>query len=172
MPFDEEDDDTLPTLPPKKLGLKNVSAQKSIFENMPKKQTQDEFDKKVNNREENNANYKQRAAELAIKFKKLQDDKTLPSNRGVFANEVEREVLTDMISLAVEINNDPYEENEGMGSLSWITLLFKTSLAQRDRINKLEYALSQLEKNSSFPVLSEFITKEISKALDKKKIGE
>lgn len=172
MPFDEEDDDTLPNLPPKKLGLKNVSAQKSIFDDMPKKQTQEEFDKKVHNREENNANYKERAADLAIKFKKLQDDKTLPSNRSIFANDMEREVLTGMISLAVEINNDPNEENEGMGSLSWITLLFRTSLAQRDRINKLEYALMQLEKKTDTTILSEFITKEISKALDKKKISE
>jgi hypothetical protein len=50
-----------------------------------------------------------------------------------------------MIKLAVEINTDPNEQ-EGMGSLMWIVLLLKTCVSQRDRINKLEYSVSQLEK--------------------------
>jgi len=170
MPFDEEEDDTLSALPNKDR-LKNVSSQKSIFDSTPKKPTQQELDQKVQAREEKGSGYKQRASELAIKFRKMQEDKTLPSNRSIFANEMEREILSEMISLAIEINNDP-NESEGMGSLSWITLLFKTSLSQRDKINKLEYALLQMEKNSSPTVLSELISKEIEKALDKKKISE
>lgn len=170
MPFDEEDDDTL-LVPQKKDRLKNVSSQKSIFESIPKKPTQQDLDKQVKEREEKGTGYKQRASDLAIKFRKLQEDKTLPSNRSIFANEMEREILSEMISLAIEINNDPNEQ-EGMGSLSWITLLFKTVLSQRDRINKLEYALLQMEKISSPAILTDLITKEIAKALDKKKISE
>ncbi len=48
-----------------------------------------------------------------------------------------------MIKLAQEINNDG-RENEGEGSLSWITILLKNSFNQRDRLNRLEYALSQI----------------------------
>ena len=50
-----------------------------------------------------------------------------------------------MIHLAVDINNDPNEQ-EGMGSLTWITLLFSACLSQRDRLNKLEYLTEQLGK--------------------------
>lgn len=142
MPFDENDDEEQSY---KKIGLKNVSTQKSIFDSIPKKPTQEEFDKKVQAAHQQMANYKQKAAELAIQFKKIVEDKTLFENKNIFSNEVEKEVLSKMIQLAVEINNDP-NEKEGMGSLSWITLLFKTVLLQRDRLNKLEYNLFQLEK--------------------------
>lgn len=169
-PFEnDEEDEKDPG--PKKERLKNVSSQKSIFEDAPKKPTQQDLEKQVQAREEKGSGYKQRASDLAIKFRKLTEDKTLPSNRSIFANEMEREVLSEMISLAIEINNDPNEQ-EGMGSLSWITLLFKTSLAQRDRINKLEYAILQMEKISNPANLSSLITKEIAKALDNKKISE
>lgn len=169
-PFENDEDDNKDPAP-KKERLKNVSSQKSIFDSIPKKPTQQELEQKVQAREEKGTGYKQRASDLALKFRKLTEDKTLPSNRSIFANEMEREVLSEMISLAIEINSDG-NELEGMGSLSWITLLFKTSLAQRDRINKLEYAILQMEKNSSPTILSDLITKEIAKALDNKKVSE
>lgn len=143
MPFDEEDD-SLP-VKPSKLGLKSVSSQKSIFESIPKKPTQEDFDKKVKNIQEKNTGYKQRAAELAIAFKKTMEDKTLFQNKNVFTSDLERELLSKMIQLAVEINNDP-DEQEGMGSLGWITLLLKTSLAIRDKLNYTDYRIMQLEK--------------------------
>jgi hypothetical protein len=59
----------------------------------------------------------------------------------------------------MEINVDPIEK-EGMGSLTWITLLFTTCLSQRDRLNKLEYSLSLLDKKID------------SVGLDKKKTSE
>ena len=59
---------------------------------------------------------------------------------------MEKEVILNIIQLASEVNNDA-NESEGIGSLSWIAQLFKTVLYQRDRINNLEYALTQLEKN-------------------------
>ena len=120
MPFEDDEEDLIP-LTNKKTGVKNVSSKKSIFEDQPKKPTQQDLDNKARNIENRSLDYKQRASDLAIKFKKLCEDKTLPSNRGVFANEMERDVLSNMIQLAIEINNDPDEE-DGMGSLSWITL--------------------------------------------------
>lgn len=168
-PFEDDDEEDLP-IKDSKAGLKNVSSQKSIFDGKPKKPTQKDLDTRVKEIEDNNAGYKQRVADLAIRFRKLQEDKTLPVNRSIFANDVEREVLTDMIALATEINKDP-NEDEGIGSLSWITLLFKTTLSLRDRLNKLEFALLQMEKNYQTN-LPDLINKEIAKALDKKKISE
>ena len=53
-----------------------------------------------------------------------------------------------MVQLGIDINNDPNEQ-EGMGSMTWITLLLKICLSQKDRINQLEYSVSQMEKKIS-----------------------
>lgn len=145
MPFDEEDDNDTPSIKSKKVGLKQVSSQKSIFESMPKKPSQEDLEKKVKQIQEKDSSYKTRAAELALQFKKTMDDKTLVQNKNIFAQELEKELLGKMIQLAVEINSDPFEQ-EGMGSLSWITLLLKTCFNQRDKINKLEYNISEINK--------------------------
>jgi hypothetical protein len=144
MPFDEEDNDQQ-SVQSKKLGLKNVSTQKSIFDGMPKKPTQDELDQRVKKVQERASGYKAKAAELALQFNKSMADKTLPQNRNLFQQEMEKDLLKQMVELAVDINNDP-NEKEGMGSLSWITLLLRTCFSQRDKINRLEYAMSILEK--------------------------
>lgn len=168
MPFDEDEDD-LPA-DNQKSRLKNVSTQQSIFDKIPPKPSQKSFEKQVQSIQEKNNQYKQRAAELAIQFKKSVEDKTLPQNKNMFASEIERELLSKMIELAVEINNDPNEQ-EGMGSLGWIALLLRTILSQRDKINKLEYNLSTLEKKLEPANLSAQIAKEMQ-TLDKKKNNE
>ncbi len=157
MPFDEEDNDDLQQQP--KIGLKNVSSQSSIFDKKPKVPTQQEFQEKVKQAVDKNISYKEKAASLATQFKKMMQDKTLPQNKNVFAQGLEKEVLANMIQLAVEINNDPNEQ-EGMGSLTWITLLLSSCLSQRDKINQLEYLISDLQKTIN--LLS----------LDKKKASE
>lgn len=167
MPFEEDDS---PIQAPNNQGLKQVSSKKSIFESLPKKPSPEDFEKKVKQTQETNSGYKKRAAELAISFKKILEDKTLSQNKNIFANEFERELLVKMIQLATEINNDPNEQ-EGMGSLGWIALLFKTVLAQRDRINNLEYNFSILEKKIEPAALSKAISKELQ-ALDKTKNNE
>lgn len=146
MPFDEEDSDQPEQS--KKVTLKNVSSQKSIFDSMPKKPTPEEFDQKVKRVQERASHYKAKAADLATQFNKAMADKTLPQNKNMFQQELERDLLQQMVQLAIDINNDP-NEKEGMGSLSWITLLLKTCFSQRDKINRLEYAVSQLEKKST-----------------------
>jgi len=128
-----------------KIGLKKVSSQQSIFETMPKKQTPAEFEKKVKQVQERASSYKVRAAELALQFNKAMADKILPDNRNTFQEEVELDLLRSMVKLAQEINNDD-QENEGEGSLGWITVLLKTCFNQRDRINNLEYGLFELQK--------------------------
>lgn len=157
MPFDEENDDEQVS---PKVGLKKVSSQKSIFESMPKKPSQEEFNQKVKQVQEKSSSYKVKAASLASQFNKAMADKTLSENKNLFQAEVEKDLMTQMVQLAIDINNDPNEQ-EGMGSLGWITLLMKTCFSQRDRINKLEYAVQQLEKRT-----------EITKPLDNKKTSE
>lgn len=144
MPFDEEDNDQT-SAQSQKIGLKNVSTQKSIFDSMPKKPTQEDFDGTVKRIQERASQHKSKAADLAMQFNKSMSDKTLAQNRNPFQKELEKDLLQQMAQLAIDINNDP-NEKEGMGSLSWIILLLKTCFAQRDKINQLEYAVSQMEK--------------------------
>lgn len=166
MPFDDEDNEQ-PSLQSQKIGLKNVSAQKSIFDSLPKKPSAEEFDKKVQKYSKQYDSYKEQAAILSQKFQKLIVDKTLKQNKTVFSAEIEQDVLKEMIDLAVAINNDGNVKDEGTGSLNWIIVLLRTCLYQRDRINSLEYALSQIDKK-----IENTIFKEINKALDKKKVSE
>jgi hypothetical protein len=167
MPFDEEDDNNQPSIQSQKVGLKNVSPQKSIFDSMPKKPTQEDLEKNVKKIQEKASHYKIKAAELATQFNKTMADKTLPQNKNLFQKDAERDLLGQMIQLAIDINNDGREQ-EGMGSLSWITLLLRTCFVQRDKINNLEYAVSQLEKKMEPAVLNDLI----SKLLDIRKKSE
>jgi hypothetical protein len=168
MSFDETPKD--PKELPKRPGLKPINGQKSMFDGKPKAPTQKEFEQKVHIAQEKLSDYNQRAADLFMKFSKAAGDKTLPQHKSGFNSEAETEMLQGMIQLAIEINNDPIEENNGMGSLTLITCLLKTALAQRDRLNELEYAYFSLQKKLESTALADYINKEINKALDKKKI--
>jgi len=143
MPFDE--DETKPSKQSQKIGIKTVSSQKSLFDSQPKKTTPQEFEQRVQEVHEKMSSYKVRASELVVQFNKAMLDKTLPQNRNMFQQEVELDLLRNMVKLAQEINNDT-GENEGEGSLSWITILIKNCFTQRDRINKLEYMILQIER--------------------------
>lgn len=171
MPFDEEDQDQQ-SVQSQKVGLKQVSSQKSIFDSMPKKQSPEEFEAKVHKSQERQSHNKARAADLAVQFNKAMADKTLPQNKNMFQQEVEKELLGKMVQLAVDINSDQTEQYDGMGSLSWITLLLKTCFNQRDRINVLEYKVTHLERKPDMANVAEYVSKEIAKALDGKKDSE
>lgn len=139
MPFDDDEQEQQP-----KVGLKKNN-QKSIFDSMQKKPSKEDFDNNVKVLQEKSSQYKERTADLAIKFSKTVADKTLQQNKNLFQTELENDLLRNMVKLAQEINSDD-SEREGEGSLSWITLLLKTCFNQRDKINKLEYNLTQLNK--------------------------
>jgi len=165
MPFDEEDDEQ--SAQSQKIGLKKVSTQKSIFDSLPKKPTQDELDQRVKKVQERQSRYKSKVADLAIQFNNAILDKTLPENKNMFQKELERDLLRSMIQMAQEINAD-VRERDGEGSLSWITLLMKACFTQRDKINNLEYAVQQLQKKTEPASLADLVSKEITKALDGK----
>jgi len=155
MPFEEDEDlDSLKKFNAVKLKNPVPQTQK------PKRPSSQEFEKKVKEVQDQKSEYKQRASDLTVQFKKIIEDKTLVQNKNIFSLELEKDVLSKMIQLAIEINNDPNEE-EGMGSLSWIALLFKTIISQRDKINNLEYSISKIERVN----FKDFISSEIKKQL-------
>lgn len=145
MPFEDDEIDESKL---KNNGLKQVSSKKSIFDtSKQEKPSFENFEKKVDQIHKKMNDYKTRASELAVSYKKLIMDKTLPQNKNIFIEDSEKEILSKMVNLAVEINNDE-DEQEGMGTLGWITLLLKYFLYHRDRLNSLEYAVSQLQKSN------------------------
>lgn len=152
-----------------KVGVKSQGH--SMFDNRRKAPSQQEFQQKVQQVQETLSGYKKRAAELFIAFQRAMSDKTLPQNRNVLHIESEKELLGNMINLAAEINSDP-NERESEGSLTWIVLLLKTCFTQRDRLNELEYTVATLQKKTDTSVMTDYINKEINKALDKKKGSE
>lgn len=170
MPFDEEDNDQ-PSVQSQKVGLKKVSTQKSIFDAIPKKPTQEQFEQRVKEVQERASSYKSKTADLAVQFNKTMADKTLNSNKNMFQKELELELLKNMVRLAQDINAD-IKESEGDGSVCMIALLLKTCFNQRDKINTLEYVVTQLEKKTDPAYLLDLVSKEIAKALDAAKKSE
>lgn len=83
--------------------------------------------------------------ELGKKFIEIMEDKTLTANKGPMQQSMEREILNKLITFAVEVNTDQLEQ-EGMGSVGLLILLFRSNLAMRDKYNSLEYKFEQLEK--------------------------
>lgn len=154
-----------------KLGMKKINGPKSMFDGRPKAPTQQQFEQSVQATEDRLADYRKRAADLFVQFNRIVNDKTLPENRNIFSVESEREILQNILQLGEEVNAD-IKEKDGMGSLTIITLLLKTCLSQRDKINQLEYAVLLLQKKTDPTALTALINKEIDKALDKKKDSE
>jgi hypothetical protein len=170
MPFDdvEEKEEYSSN---KKIGLKQVSSQKSIFDKEKEpKPSKEIFEKKVEEINKKMNDYKTKAAELALSYKKLILDKTLTQNKNIFSEEVEKETLSKMVNLAIEINNDENEQ-EGMGTLGWVTLLLKYFLHHRDRLNTLEYQLLTMQKNNE-ELKKEINKLKISSQVDSSKTSE
>lgn len=140
MPFEDEDKEEK-----KKIGLNKISSQKSLFDNKPKKPSKQEFELAVIKSEDKTNAYKNKISTLAQKYLSIVNDKTLSQNKDLFSKDFEKETISNMIRLAEELNSN-LDELEGTGSLSWITILLKVCLLQRDRINTLEYYLNSFDK--------------------------
>lgn len=103
------------------------------------------FDEKVKNFHEKSQNRQQLAFELGKKFLAVINDTTLKQNKGPISSELEREVISDLINFAISINTDENEQ-EGMGSVSLLTLLYKALIIFRDNYNELSFKVDRLEK--------------------------
>lgn len=140
VPF--EDDDAEVDVP---ITNKAGTIRGAFFSGKNGKSSKEQFEKSANEANDRANAYKDRAAALASSFKKILDDKTLAPNKNIFSKDLEKEVISRLVQLAIDMNTDE-NEMEGMGSVGLITLLLRTSVILRDRVNSLEYNLSVLEK--------------------------
>ena len=125
-----------------------LSNEKSMFANVEKKPTKQDLEKNVRESLAKENDFKERAATLLGSFNKIFQDKTLPLNKTIFAKDLERELISKLSQFGIDLNNASKEEEEqdGMGSSCLINLLLGCVLMQRDRMNQMEYSLSELEK--------------------------
>lgn len=140
MPFDDESQKPANS----KVGVK-INNNQSMFAGNVKRPSREEFEKKAAQVNDKMNEYQERAVQLSLNYKKLLDDKTLLQNKNVFQQDAEKEVISNLMQLAIDMNTDPNEE-EGMGSVGLISLLCRCLLIQRDKINELSYGLSQADK--------------------------
>ncbi|MCK9567687.1 hypothetical protein M0R72_01900 [Candidatus Pacearchaeota archaeon] len=87
-----------------------------------------------------------KAIDIITRYHKLTEDKTLFRNRGSIATDVEREIRQQIIQLALDMNNDENEEDNGKGSVVVLSVVTKILLMYRDRLNDLEYEIQQLKR--------------------------
>jgi hypothetical protein len=127
----------------KRPGLKINNAASSAP--IPKPDTTAAFNEEANAAFTKDQEYKQRGLELFTKFKKMVEDTILADNRSQLTKEIENEVVSKIIQLASEMNDDE-NQPEGIGSIVVSTLLMKMVLVQRDVINKLAYKIDRIEK--------------------------
>lgn len=126
--------------------LKNKAAEAKEKE----KKEREEYMRKFDERAEQTVKYHQeqgnRAVEVISRFLKMAEDKTLAQNRGGIAEDVEREIRQQLIQLALDMNNDENEDDNGKGSVVVLSVVSKIILLYRDRLNSLEYELQQLRR--------------------------
>lgn len=140
IPFQNEENNLEPTLN-KKVKLSN---EKSKFQKKDNSSSSSSFEDLVKNKVASSNDRNVKAFELGKKFLSILNDKTLPENKGPIVKNVESQVCIDLFNLAQEINNDP-SEAESAGSAMLDTLFFKSLLSLRDKLNKIEYILSNNE---------------------------
>lgn len=144
MPFDD-DEDVNPA--PKMKGMKISNSSRA--NNPPPKPSAEAFQKQASEANDRATDFAKRAQDLATRFIKMMEEKTLVQNKSVFAVDIEKETMTDLIKLGIEINNDetiPVDQPGGMGSIGLISMLFRSVIGLRDRVNNLEYSLNQANK--------------------------
>lgn len=128
-----------------KSGIKTQT--KSMFEGQLKRVKQSEFEQNVNNIERQKINYQNHLIDVMKKMNNVFNDKTLSENKLQFNLSLESEILDEFLKLIGDIDKD---ENQDIseGSLLGIGYLFKVILAQKDRLNKLEFELLKLKSES------------------------
>ena len=139
--FDEDENDFKP-----KKGLK-ISQSKTVAPNDNKKKIEENFHQQVEEIEKNKKEYQSDLNYLSTQVIRMIQDKTLARNKNNLQKDNEKSNLEQIVNLARELDID---ENEPInaGSISLITLILALSLKQRDRLNELEFEVSQLKPAS------------------------
>jgi hypothetical protein len=125
--------------------LRNKAAEQREEEKRQREEYKRRFDERAEATVKHVNEQGDRAINAISRFLKMTEDRTLAENRGGIANDVEREIRQDLIQLALDMNNDETEEDNGKGSVVVLSVVTKILLVYRDRLNQLEYDNYQLK---------------------------
>lgn len=125
--------------------LKNKAAEQRDKEKAEREEYMRKFDEKAEKTIQHHEERGNRAINAISRFIRMSEDKTLAQNRGGIAEDVEREIRQELIQLALDMNNDENEEDNGKGSVVILSVVTKIILTYRDRLNQLEYEMHQLK---------------------------
>lgn len=123
-------------------GVKLDNNKSKIKKQSPPLDIQQNAYKIINDNEEQ----KRIAWELTSRLLSLFKDKTLNENKDTEMRDEESKVLSDFTEFARIINTSPNEE-DSLGSISFIIALARCMLIQRDTINELHRELFLLRKD-------------------------
>lgn len=123
-------------------GLK-LDNKKSKF--TQEKESVSKFEETVEKTIQQNEDFQKLAFALGSSFIKIMEDSVLVENKSPLSISLEKETLAKLVEFAKTVNNAE-SEPLGMGSVSLIVLLFKSSLMLRDKLNLLEFKNHQLEQ--------------------------
>ncbi len=111
------------------------------------KQAVEVLEKAAHQVHDQNQSHQQELFEIGRQFLKILTDQTLPEHQGPLSLSLEREAQKKLIDLAIEINLNAQDNQQGlgMGSISLLTLLFRVSILVRNKQNLLEHKLHMLQ---------------------------
>jgi hypothetical protein len=125
-------------------GLK-INNDRSSIATPPAQSAQEALDAKAGKVMEKIDEFKIRTLELATKYKTLFDSKVLAPNKTQLIKDAEREIITNLVKLALEMEADDFQPI-GQGSTSLLSLTMNIMLMMRDRMNELEFRIERAEK--------------------------
>lgn len=125
--------------------LKNKAAEKAAQEKKEREEYKRRFSEHAERTVKYHSDTSNNTVEIIKSYMRMAEDKTLPSNRGSIGDDVEREIRQNIIQLALDLNNDENEEDNGKGSVVLLSAITKILLMYRDKINILEYELALLK---------------------------
>lgn len=161
MGFSEVDKEVVPT---RGVKLKNKAAEKLEQERVQKEEYKKRFEEQADKTIQHYREKDTKAIDTISRFIKMAGEKTLASNKGGIAIDVEREIRQELIQLAIDLNNDENEEDNGKGSVVVLSAIIKVMLMYRDRINQLEFDIHQLKRDGNKKDLSSRATQQTSDA--------
>ena len=133
---------------------------------LEQKQVRQDFQKQVMTTHKRLEGHLKSAYELGVEFTRLMADTRVPENIGPYDRSFEKEIVRKLINYAITVNTDN-QEQEGMGSVSLITLLLNTMFKMRDKMNQGSYEQHLLERRVQ--QLEELILSSPPKAADESK---
>lgn len=128
--------------------LKNKAHEQAAQQKKEREEYMRGFEQKADQTVQHHVDTGNATVDIISKYMKMSDSKILPHNRGSIGDDVEREIRQKLIQLALDLNNDESQEDNGYGSVAVISAVLKVLQLYRDRINILEYEVQDLKHRS------------------------